>query len=248
MSTSTANKLPPKLGAEIISAVKSTDTTPEVFMLLARLAAAEGADSTAQALRQRATAARRAKPNPVNTAESGRAEKLERTAKPAAAPAPAAAPTDDVPPVKLAEFAAILKSNRSPDADSKGRVGVYAMSVQRLADLGVVQNPHKTGPRGQSTWTADWSERLPRERFLADETLQGAALGKSLRLYTDEIRDKFGSVIGKKLGNATVTLSGLLAVAHVAGIRGLQTWLGDPKVREKFPGTTGLFSKANGLF
>jgi hypothetical protein len=239
-------QLSPKLGAEILSAIKDKSTTPEVFMILARLSAAEGAESTAQALRQRATAARRTRPASVNTAESGRTEKLERPAAPAAPVAATA--TEEVPAAKLGEFASVLRANRSPDADAKGRVGVYAMSMQRLADLGIVKNPHKTGPRGQSTWTAEWSERLPREKFVADEDLQAAALGKSLRLYTDEIRGKFGGVIGKKLGETTVTLSGLLAVAHVAGIRGLETWLRDAGVRAKFPGTTGLFNKANGLF
>lgn len=224
-------KLSPKLGAVIVEAVKDPKTGPDVFAILAKLAAGEGAESTARALNDRAAAARRR--NGVSAEHVG----LDATAE------PSTASSKELSLADLQSLSDVLAAGRAPDAEEKGRVGIYAISVPRLADLDVVTRPRKVG----KIWQAEWPG-VSREQFLADQDLQREVLFRSLRNYAQDVDDRYRAAVGKKLGGTVVTLSGLLAVAHVAGLRGLETWLRDPSVRVKFGGTTKLFAAANGIF
>lgn len=47
---------------------------------------------------------------------------------------------------------------------------------------------------------------------------------------------------------ATVTGSGVLAVVQAAGVEGATSWFRSPEDRRRFPGTTAVFSRANGVF
>lgn len=71
--------------------------------------------------------------------------------------------------------------------------------------------------------------------------------------FIEHIGNKLGSFVGKEIKlssgeSAKVTLSGVLALARCAGVRGAQNWLSNEKDREKFPNTTKIFDVANGIF
>lgn len=219
------------LGAAILRAAKNPRMPAADLLVLADMADREGAVATGKALRQRAGGGKKSASGLVETA-------------PKTSPLPGTDPGD------WEKFSSALKSNMAPDAAERGRVGSYAISMRRLADLGIVKNAKKVPVPGDSrkdTWRADWTGTT-QQKFLGDEGLQQEVLARSLRDYADQIRNKYSAAIGKPLGDDVVTLSGLLGVAHVAGLRGLESWLRSGDERQKFSGTTKVFEATNGIF
>src|SRR4029077_2270565 len=53
---------------------------------------------------------------------------------------------------------------------------------------------------------------------------------------------------GDTAGPHTITLSGLLGVAHIAGLEGLVSWLEHREDRKRFPHTPAMFTRTNGVF
>lgn len=232
---STLVKISPELERAILAATKNPKVPAAELLRLAKVAKDEGADATAAALIARAKVILAAVSNP---AVVGRV----------------AAETSPIPGVDAEtweKFTATIKAGKAPDSEAKGRIGTYAMSIPRLADLGVVKAPHKVkGPKGY--WEAEWLAGTTKEAF-AGSTLEKDTFDRSMKDYTEIILPRYKKILGKRLVNAQygdkiVTLSGLLAVAHVAGNKGLESWVKDKAVREKFPGTTRLFYMANGIF
>jgi hypothetical protein len=172
-----------------------------------------------------------------------------------AAPAPAAPvaqtkpPTVPIPGVSLERWKAfeqIVARGKPTDVSPSGRFGIYGFSPKRLQDLGLVATVKKVGAPGR--WEATWQSGMSQERFLANPDLQRKVFRKSMRSYAEAILAHYKAAFGKTVGGKPVTLSGLLAVAHIAGAPGLDKWITDREVRERFPSTTTAFLSTTGIF
>lgn len=106
-----------------------------------------------------------------------------------------------------------------------GRKGPFAFSEKRLTDLGEKE------PSDMEGWY-----RL---------------LQKSDVDYMDDIIERHDDDFdqpGFAIEGKPITLSGLLSVAHFAGIDGMTSWLESERDRKKFRATTQAFQATNGLF
>jgi hypothetical protein len=126
------------------------------------------------------------------------------------------------------------------------RLGAFEMSVRRLADLGYMVGPKQVRYNGHSVWDADWVAPLSLRAYLADGLKQYETYAESVRLYADA--PELLSLVDRTIDDKPATMSGLLAVAHRAGLHGLTTWASAREERERFNHTTEFFTRANGLF
>lgn len=107
------------------------------------------------------------------------------------------------------------------------RIGVFAFSPLRIRDL--------TGSNNRD--------------FSIEEEYK--LLIKSLADYGPKILELYNDHFGKDdftIDSVPISLSGLLAVAHYAGLDGMQSWVEKERDRKKFTDTTGAFQCANGIF
>lgn len=127
----------------------------------------------------------------------------------------------------------------------RGQMGAFGMDARRLADVGLMVAPKKsTIGRETGVWTGEWRKPLSQESYLKSLPLQYTGFKRSMVSLTPKVLGFVGAVVdGKKC-----TLSGLLGVGHLAGESGVESWVKDPKVREKFKKTTDTFNLVNGVF
>lgn len=131
--------------------------------------------------------------------------------------------------------------SRSP----RGRLGLFGLTPRHLCDVGLMTSARKSSVGGEAgVWTGEWRAPLTEEKFLASRPVQYRAFTASTRKTLPAASPH----VGKKVDGEVATLSGLLAVAHSAGTRGVAGWVADPSVRAKFPATTRAFKKANQIF
>jgi len=132
-------------------------------------------------------------------------------------------------------------------------LGLFAMGMRRLVDLGLATNPRQelaTGGGGRKVWVADWIPALQPgpDKFLSDADLQYRVFVKSVNDDFKAIKEKMPTAVGVDVDGAKATPSGLLAVTKQAGVEGLKKWLADPKARQQYATTTAQFKKLNGVF
>jgi hypothetical protein len=122
------------------------------------------------------------------------------------------------------------------DFDSGRRVGRYALRKDRLRELGC--NP-------------DLLISHPRALDLQDAALAIDAADSAKHLAASgALDDHLGRSIAVSAGDAprVITLSGILGVAQIAGLEGCIGWLEDPSDRKRFPYTSEMFTRTNGVF
>jgi len=151
--------------------------------------------------------------------------------------------------VPLTDWKRFAKSfiNAENDVTDSFRYGIFEMSVRRLCDLGLMVKPHTTATRsGKLVWLATWEAPWTLKTFLADHSAQYQTFCTSMVDYShaEGVRD----LVGRAVDTRIATLSGLLAVAHRAGLQGLGTWFANGAEREAFSHTTALFQLVNGIF
>jgi hypothetical protein len=150
------------------------------------------------------------------------------------------------------QWKAYLRALASPGhadrVSPKLALGTFFFTYPRLADLGYVRNVRRATLNGRSVWTGDFVPPLTLERFLREPDLQVEAMGKSARDYLPKVRVLFGKYVGQELEGKKATLSGLLAVAHRGGLKGLQGWVKSARDRVTYPNTTAAYNAANGIF
>lgn len=191
---------------------------------------------------------------------------------------PVPSPLPGIPLERWMAFEKKMEIAAPENISPAGRYGMFAMSPKRLQDLGLVVSARKLVPnearqlldaanaeedKGKADdmrrrahalaqkgarWAATWRDDVPEERFLGSPDLQRRAFRKSMREYAKAVVSMYRSAFGKPVNGKVVTLSGLLAVAHIAGAPGLDSWLKDKSIREKFPTTTKAFEAATGIF
>lgn len=163
--------------------------------------------------------------------EPGDEEASFMDGSPAASPSPsapapsAASPFKGVDDETWSQFVSAMATQK-PDYDGAKHVGRFHQSKDRLSQLGIedVSTPEKQY-----------------EAFKAD---------------IQDLRDKAASLISSYEctpveidgQEKVITMSGILALAKSAGVENAESWLTNPKDRAKFPKTTEMFSKANGMF
>lgn len=130
------------------------------------------------------------------------------------------------------------------DRRERGKLGMFGMDARRLSDVGFMEAPKKMQVAGASSWTGTWRAPLDEGKFLASAPAQYEAFSRSVARMAPAAAPHVGAVVdGKK-----ASLSGLLAVGHLAGEGGIESWVLDPAVRKRFAQTTANFDKANGIF
>lgn len=125
------------------------------------------------------------------------------------------------------------------------RYGCFEMTVRRLCDLRLMNDPTTVQKNGRLVWVATWVDPWNLKRFLDDPDKQYEIFSRSMSEYAALDLD---TQLGVKVEGTEATLSGLLAVAHRAGLPGLASWLSNAAERREFSNTTDYFTRANGIF
>ena len=163
----------------------------------------------------------------------------------AARTSPLNSPFSEISHDAWTKFATFMRADpeKQKTGYARGRYGMFQMGTRRLVDFGLMANPRK---KPDGTWTADWTINV--KKFLADPKLQYKLFTRSMENFRNLILERYRNAIGTKLDGQPASLSGLLAVAHFAGIDGLGKWLSNPELRERFKATSEAYMKANGIF
>lgn len=181
-----------------------------------------------------------------------RAKMLQQAQKAAKAPEAVyrAAKSKDPLPIFNLKWTKFLYSLVRDISDvTHGHVGYFFFAWPRLVALKLATNLRKEEKDGRRTWTAEMVEPPTLEEFLKSSKLQYDAFVKSVIDYLPTLTaPRFEAFIGKEIEGKRVSLSGLLAIAHVAGIEGLKSWLANAGDREKYPNTTGAYLKSTEIF
>jgi hypothetical protein len=183
----------------------------------------------------------------------GRAEATEpaadRGAQAAAAPLQQfRSPLPEVADDEWTRFVRLMATGRATSVTAGGHLGIFGFGLKRLQDLGLVRASRRVAREGRVVWEADWVPPHSLEGFLSNGGLQYRTFAKHMSDLRGRILDRHGSAIGKVFASKRATLSGLLAVAHQAGLQGLARWLDNEGDRQRFPHTTAAFIKASGVF
>ena len=154
-------------------------------------------------------------------------------------------PVRGVPIFAWEKFVALMVVAPKKTITPRGRTGMFGLDARRLSDVGFMTNARKTTVGSESgVWAGEWVPPLTQQKFLESTPAQYEAFSRSMRRMVPKV----AGMVGAPVGGARATLSGLLAVGHLAGENGVTSWVRDPAVREKFKATTRNFEKANGLF
>lgn len=159
----------------------------------------------------------------------------------------ASSPIPNVPDTAWAVF---VESMAEPQCativNDAGFVGLFLFSMARLGALGVVTQLRRE-PRddGGSAWVGEFVPPLTLDTFLGEPLLQYRAFKRSCAEYWKQLEPL---VVPAVVDGTEVSLSGLLAVAHRAGFKGLSKWLMSAEDRIGHPFTTETFLKCNGVF
>lgn len=181
------------------------------------------------------------------------AQHLAAHARNAAATAPGQIYQSPIPGIAPAAWSAFVSAMRGPDAKAITPtyfLGLFRFGMRRLVDLGLAHSPHHREHNGRQVWDATWVPALQPgpEKFLNNPDLQLKTFGRSMLSYAHQIATSAPQLVGSLLDGQPVTLSGLLGVAHQAGLQGLQQWAADAKVRARFPQTMAVYRRVNGIF
>lgn len=149
--------------------------------------------------------------------------------------APASSPLPGISPDAWSAYRQALE--REPATfDSARRVGRYALRKDRLRELGCNPDVLTTHPRATELQDAALAiDAVDSAKHLRDSGTLDAHIGRAIALPGEDSPRR-------------VTLSGLLGVAQVAGLEGCIGWLENPGDRKRFPHTTKMFQRANGVF
>lgn len=134
-------------------------------------------------------------------------------------------PFDGVPNDAWDRFVSNLETQK-PDYEGPKHVGRYHHSRERLSQLGI--NDVSTADKQYDALVKDLTDSREKSNdLIADWECKSIALAGNENL---------------------ITLSGILAVVKSAGLDNARSWFERPEDRTKFPKTTEMFLKANGVF
>lgn len=139
------------------------------------------------------------------------------------------------------EFVRALGAPECASAVSDGgNLGLFLFSPARLETLGAMRNIKRERVSGRQVVTGEFVPPMTQAQFLEDTNLQYRAFARSCQDYAPRV--------ARYVDAPRLTLSGLLAVAHYAGVKGLRAWVGSREDRMFHPFTTASFERCNGFF
>lgn len=170
---------------------------------------------------------------------------LGRRRQPLSMLPPDRSPLPGVPALAWARFVRVMAVSPRDYRSPRGRLGTFGLDARRLADVSFMTSPRKVRVGGEDgVWAGEWVSPLDEEKFLGSEEVQHEAFARSAR----RLAAKVAPLVGKTVDGKRSSLSGLIAVGHLAGEGGVAGWVADPAVRKKFTATTQSFTRANGIF
>ncbi len=142
-------------------------------------------------------------------------------------------------------FAKAMRTAQPGAVSASNALGMFELKPRRLADLGLMRSISSTrSATGRMVWIGEFVAPLSQKKFLADPKLQYRAFAKSMSEYVRGLRN--GTIPRPDGGHPEgMTLSGVLAVLHRCGPKGLKNW---NEADKRFPDTVALFERANGAF
>lgn len=159
--------------------------------------------------------------------------------------------TSVIPGVDDAKWTAYVKKQKQGRLNGitkSNSLGLFLMGYRMLQDLGYTRNSKKVTKTidgvSRTVWEGEFIPPLTLDAFLSNAMLQYEAFAKMSASQSATIKQRYGSVISGSKG--AITLSGLLNVAKVAGMGGLDAWLKEPAKRKA--DTTAEFNAFNGMF
>jgi hypothetical protein len=125
------------------------------------------------------------------------------------------------------------------------QVGIFGLHPRLLAKIGLMADVVRDG----DGWAGRWTGIVPQQVFLKSLLAQVQAMTAISCLHRDECGDTLERMSGQEFQGKVATLSGLLAVARMAGgCHGLDSWCGSESDRAKFKATTAAYVRSNGIF
>ena len=105
--------------------------------------------------------------------------------------------------------------------NSFGYLGKYQFGMARLCDLGYARR--KPGATGFSNSTFEWERGYSRKIFLNNPSFQDKIFREHVIDLAKAIKKSsfFSGYLGKHVDGITITLSGLVAGAHLGGLGGI---------------------------
>jgi hypothetical protein len=159
-----------------------------------------------------------------------------------------ASPLDGISDEDWSHFAGLLEDPHNKVND-RWELGIFKIGARRLVDLGMAKDPRQVQRDGKSVWIADFIPPLSMQIFVNDEHLQYDTFVKEMQYLSRGIEERgTKGKIPLSIHGVSPTRSGLLAVAKLAGLQGLDSFMKDNGDWDKFPNTRDAFLKANGVF
>lgn len=152
-------------------------------------------------------------------------------------------PWPDVSNAKWASFVRALKMANPNAVDDRGRMGMFLYDARKLEKHGILRAVRVEDGRRVGTFRSPAIQAA----WLKPET-QIAILKRDMVALRREVEAAHAQDIGTEQEERAATLSGLLAVAHAAGTKGLRSWLTNESDRARFPNTTAAYHRATGKF
>jgi hypothetical protein len=123
------------------------------------------------------------------------------------------------------EFAYLIgerESNNNYQAkNSFGFLGAYQFGMARLCDLGLTERVKD----GMDNDCFKWKEGMSEDMFLNSAEVQDQLFFRHCTDLAGRINKEFGSEFGKQKHGVMITLSGLIAGAHLLGIGGVRDFI-----------------------
>ena len=152
------------------------------------------------------------------------------------------------PDVDGAQWRDYLKASVPDLSECEGRewlVGSFGLHPRLLQKLGLMADVVRDG----GGWSGRWAGTLPRAAFVQSLPAQVQAMTAISSLHRDECGGTLERMSGQEFQGERASLSGLLAVARLAGgCHGLDSWCSNEADRGKFKATTAAYLRSNGIF
>jgi len=114
-------------------------------------------------------------------------------------------------------------SNNYRAVNVYGYLGAYQFGMARLCDLGYTER--KAGTTGYSNSAFQWKAGYSKEYFLNHPDFQDRVFKQHCQDLIARIKKLFPDYLGKRIDGVEITLSGLVAGAHLGGIGGVKNFL-----------------------
>ena len=113
-----------------------------------------------------------------------------------------------------------------------GYLGKYQFGMARLSDLGYTERIAGTTDYHNSAFY--WKAGFSKEYFLNNPDFQDRVFKEHIGSLIKQIKLKYFKYLGKQINNIEITLSGLVAGAHLGGIGGIGKFLAGNNSSDQF--------------